>query len=129
MPSRHVERVHPAALPAAAPSASGASLPFVSLGGDLVPVIFAGALLGAADARLAPHHKMVLLSEQQRRALLWVDAVEDVVEHSPIDGPVSGREELVAGWSGGERTLAVLDVQRLLDVAIGPVQPTSGVPA
>ncbi len=118
VPSRHVERVLPAALPGAIPAAGGA------LCADLVPVVFAEALFGAKLARLAPDHKIVLLSEGRRRAFLWVDAVEDVVEHAPVEAP-AWREELVAGWSGGERTLAVIDVSRLLDLAVGPAEEPS----
>ncbi len=125
VPIRHVERVHPAALPAAIPAAGEVAAPVIALGADLVPVVFAEALLGAKEVRLAPDHKMVLLSERRRRALLWVDAVEDVVEHVPVEAP-AGRDEMVAGWSGGERTLAVVDVSHLLDLAVGPVEQASG---
>ncbi len=121
VPTRHVERIHPAALPAALPSTGDAS-PVVALGDDLVPVVFAEALLGATEARLAKDHKMVLLSERRRRALLWVDAVEDVVEHAPVEKLDGSQEDLVAGWSGGDRALAVIDVSRLLDLAVGPAE-------
>ncbi len=121
VPTRNVERIHPAALPAAVPATETAA-PMIALGADLVPVVFAQALFGATEARLAKEHKMVLLSERHRRALLWVDAVEDVVEHAPVEKPEGSEEELVAGWSGGDRTLAVIDVSRLLDLAVGPAE-------
>lgn len=127
VPMRHVERVHPAALPAAVPSATGRLPPVVAVGDELVAVVFAGALFGAREARLAGAHKMVLLSDGRRRAILWVDAVEDVVEHTPAASPARRPEEMVIGWSGGDRTLAVLDVRRLLDVVLEPVQQASGV--
>lgn len=124
---RYVERVHPAAHPAAVPSAAGGGAPVVALAGDLVPVVFAGALLGATEVRAAAEHKMLLLSDRRRRALLWVDAVEDVVEYAPVGGRGRPGEELVLGWSGGDRTLAVLDAERLLDLVVDPsARPAMG---
>jgi len=120
---RFVERVHGAALPAVRPSGGAPASPVVALGpDDLVPVVFAEALLGAAEVRLAASHQMILVCEGERRALLWVDSVEDVVEHVPREAPVAdaGPDGLVAGWSGEALPLAVLDVPRLLDLASGP---------
>jgi chemotaxis signal transduction protein len=121
VPMRYVERVHGAALPAARPAAGDAVPPVVDLGGDLVPVVFAAALLGAEEVRLAPEQQMVLLGAAARRALLWVDAVEEVVEHAPVDGPApsSTPGALVAGWSHDGRPLAVLDVPRVLELVSG----------
>lgn len=114
LPLRHVERVVAAAMPAARP-APAARHPVVALGDDLVPVLFAEALLGAAEVRLAPEHQMVLLGAGGRRALLWVDAVEEVVPHAPAAAPgADARGDLVLGWSGAQRPLAVLDVPRVL---------------
>ena len=123
LPMRFVERVHGAALPAVRPSGGAPASPVVALGpDDLVPVVFAEALLGAAEVRLAASHQMILVGEGERRALLWVDSVEDVVEHVPREAPVAdaGPDGLVAGWSGEALPLAVLDVPRLLDLASGP---------
>jgi chemotaxis signal transduction protein len=113
VPLRHVERVVSAAMPAARPALAAAS-PVVALGDDLVPVVFAEALLGAPEVRLAPDHQMVLLGADGRRALLWVDAVEDVVPHAPATPPPGTVADLVVGWSGKGRPLAVLDVPRVL---------------
>jgi hypothetical protein len=113
VPLRNVERVVSAAMPAARPALAAAS-PVVALGDDLVPVVFAEALLGAAEVRLAPDHQMVLLGAGGRRALLWVDAVEDVVPHAPATAPPGTAADLVVGWSGAGRPLAVLDVARVL---------------
>lgn len=125
--TRHVERVHLAAHPAAVPSAAGSATPVVALGDDRVPVVFAGALLGETEVRVAADHKMLLLTDGRRRLLLWVDAVEDVVEQVPVSGRARPGEELVLGWSGGGRTLAVLDVERLLDLVVeASVQPAMG---
>ncbi len=117
VPLRHVERVLSAAMPAARP-ASSAAAPVVALAGELVPVVFACALVGATEVRLAPDQQMVLLADGGRRALLWVDAVEDVVAHALASAPAgSGHADLVLAWSGAERPLAVLDVPRILALA------------
>lgn len=116
LPLRAVERVLPAAMPAARPAAEAAP-PVVALGQELVPVVFAAALLGEREVRLEARQQMVLLAGDGRRALLWVDAVEDVVPHAPAPPPPGAPDALVAGWSaGGERPLAVLDVPRVLDL-------------
>jgi chemotaxis signal transduction protein len=117
VPLRHVERVLPAAMPAARPDAAAAA-PVVAIGAALVPVVFASALVGAAEVTLAAGQQMVLLKDRGRRAVLWVDAVEDVVAHAaaPPAADAAGGQ-LVLGWSGRERPLAVLDVSRLLTLA------------
>jgi len=118
LPLRFVERVLGAALPAVRPSASGDAPPVVAIGRALVPVLFAVALLGADEARLGSADQMVLLRHGDRRALLWVDAVEEVVEFVPVPPPAGAVEErIVAGYSGGDRPLAVLDVPNLLQLA------------
>lgn len=118
VPLRHVERVLSAAMPAARP-ALGAAAPVIALGGALVPVVFAGALLGAEEERLEATDQMLLLSDGARRALLWVDAVDDVLPHVPAAPPPGGaaRGDLVAAWSGADRPLAVLDVPRVLELS------------
>lgn len=116
LPMRYVERVCGAALPAAVPSDGGPRPPVVSVSGDLLPVVFAEALLGADEATLEPADKMVLLRHAGRRALLWVSAAEEIVEFSPVaKAPPPGG--VVAGFSGAEAALAVLDVPRVLDLA------------
>lgn len=117
VPLRHVERVLPAAMPAARPDAARAA-PVVAIGAALVPAVFASALVGAAEVTLSAGQQMVLLGDRGRRAVLWVDAVEDVVPHAaaPPAADAPGGE-LVLGWSGRERPLAVLDVARLLALA------------
>jgi CheW-like domain len=117
VPLRHVERILPAAMPAARPSGEAAA-PVVAVGRALVPVVFASALAGGADVELHPSQQMVLLHDGDRRALLWVDAVEDVVAHAPVPpAPGAPAGELVLAWSGAERPLAVLDVPRLVSLA------------
>jgi chemotaxis signal transduction protein len=117
VPLRHVERVLSAAMPAARP-ASSTTAPVVAIGAELVPVVFAAALVGAAEVRLAPDQQMVLLADGDRRVLLWVDAVEDVVAHGAASASAgSGPADLVVAWSGAERPLAVLDVPRILALA------------
>src|SRR5512133_3548667 len=54
VPLRAVERVLPAAMPAGRP-ASAATAPVVAVGDALVPVVFAGALLGEREVQLAAH--------------------------------------------------------------------------
>ncbi len=117
VPLSAVERVLPAAMPAGRPAAHAAA-PVVAVGDDLLPVVFAVALLGEREVRLESRQQMVLLAEAGRRALLWVDAVEDVVPHAPAPPPPGGgAPDLVLCWSGADRPLAVLDVPRLLDLA------------
>jgi hypothetical protein len=116
VPLRTVARVLPAAMPAARP-APGAVGPVVGIGDALVPVVFAAALVGEREVRLGASQQMVLLADGARRALLWVDAVEDVVPHAPAPSPPGAAPDLVLGWSGADRPLAILDVPRLLDLA------------
>jgi chemotaxis signal transduction protein len=116
VPLRHVERVLSAAMPAACPGATAAP-PLVALGQALVPVVFASALVGAAEVRLSASDQMVVLAGGGRRAVLWVDAVEDVVPHEPAAAPPrTADRDLVLAWSGPERPLAVLDVLRVLEL-------------
>lgn len=115
---RFVERVLGAALPAANPSAGGDAPPVVALGRSLVPVLFGAALLGAPEVTLRAEDQMVLLRHGERRVLLWVDAVEEVVEFAPVPPPATaGERSLAAAFSGAGRPLAVLDVHRLLELA------------
>lgn len=118
LPMRFVERVLGAALPAVRPMNGAHAPPVVALAGALVPVLFADALLGAEEVSIDAADQMVLLRRGDRRALLWVDAVEAVVEFSPVPPPPGTAERsVVAAFSGGERPLAVLDVPRLLELA------------
>ena len=113
LPLSAVERVLPAALPVARPAptdAAGAAHPVISLGGELVPVLFGEALLGEPEARLRAEDQLLLLGAGGRHALLWVSAIEDVEPCHPLAPPPGGQGALVAGWSGGEAPLAVLDV-------------------
>lgn len=117
VPMRHVVRVLPAAMPAARPSPAPTA-PAVALGGTLVPVVFALALVGSEEVRLATEHQMILLADDDRRALLWVDAVEEVVAYARVavpEGAAPGRFSV--GWSGAEQPLAVLDIPRILEIA------------
>jgi hypothetical protein len=119
---RFVERIHGAAMPAARPSGGAPAMPVVALGPDeLVPVVFAESLLGATEVRLVGSQQMIQLGDGRRRALLWVDSAEDVVDHVPrrAAAPDGGPDGLVAGWSDETPPLAVLDVPRLLDLASG----------
>lgn len=118
VPMRHVERIYDAALPAALPSAGAPRHPRLAVGGVLLPVLFCEALLGASQVTLGTEDKMVLLGQGGRRALLWVNAVEEIVEHRPVPDQAGGPLELVAGFSGVDRPLAVLDVPRFLDLAV-----------
>ncbi len=114
IPVQHVLRIHPAAMPAASPSAAPRS-PMVAVEGELLPVAFAAALAGAGSVELAPHHQLVELGAGGRRGLLWVDAAEDVVPLERATGAPAA-DGLVAGWSGAARPLPILDVPRLLDL-------------
>jgi chemotaxis protein histidine kinase CheA len=118
LPMRFVERVLGAALPAARPSLGDDAPPVVAVGRSLVPLLFARALLGAEEVALRAEDQMVLLRIDGRRALLWVDAVEEVVEFSPVEPPPGASPgAIVAAFSGAGQPLAVLDVPRLLESA------------
>ncbi len=117
LPVCHVQRIHAAALPAARPG-SPALAPVISVEGSMLPVAFAAALAGSSAVEMRAHHQLVELAAGGRRGLLWVDAVEDVVPHAPAAAPdVAAGPDLVLGWSGADRPLAVLDVARLIDLA------------
>lgn len=116
VPMRYVERVCAAALPAAVPSDGTPRPPVVSVAGELLPVVFAEALLGADEALLEPADKMVLLLHAGRRALLWVSAAEEIVEFRPV-AKAPPADGVVACFSAGDAALAVLDVPRVLDLA------------
>ncbi len=119
VPMRHVERIHGAALPAAVPAQAAACPPMVCIAGELVPVLFGEALFGAAGVTLAASDQMILLRAGDRRALLWVDAAEEVLPFEPLSGEAA-LPALASGFSGRERAYAVLDVPRLLDVSLAP---------
>lgn len=112
----HVQRIHPAAMPAARPG-SPAPAPVISVEGSLLPVAFAAALAGASRVEMRAQHQLVELAAGERRGLLWVDAAEDVVPLEPAPGETSD-SALVAGWSGASRPLPILDVPRLLQLLV-----------
>jgi hypothetical protein len=80
-------------------------------------VLFGGALLGEREVRLRPEHQLLLLAAGGGRALLWVDAVEDVEPHRPLPPPPGARAALMAGWSGQGAPLAVLDAAAAVALA------------
>jgi hypothetical protein len=128
VPLAAVERVVPAGLPARPPGGDHGH-PVLSLGGALVPVLFGEALLGEDEARLAPEHQLLLLADRGRRALLWLSAIEDVEPWRPLPPPPGAGGPLVAGWSGGEAPLAVLDVAQAVALAQAPDEgPAAGGP-
>ncbi len=118
VPLEFVERVLPAALPTARPDTAGPAHPVVSVGGTLLPVLFAEALLGADEARLRAGDQLLQLRDGARQALLWVSAVEEVVGCEPLAAPADHRPGLVAGFSDADGPLAVLDVARALDLTL-----------
>jgi phenylpropionate dioxygenase-like ring-hydroxylating dioxygenase large terminal subunit len=87
----------------------------ISVDGTLLPVAFAAALAGESSVEMRAHHQLVELAVGERRGLLWVEAVEDVVPLEPAPGETSA-DTLVAGWSGAKRPLPILDVPRLLEL-------------
>jgi chemotaxis signal transduction protein len=116
VPARSIDRVLAAVAPIAVPGADAPGRLYVRVGGELLPLVFGSALLGADSAALRPSQKMVLLEADGRRWVLCVDAVEDLIPFAPLDGAAHPLE-LAGGWtcalSGGERTLPVLDLDRL----------------
>lgn len=119
IPMRHVERIHGAVLPAVAPSAGPPSRPLVSIAGTLIPVVFCDALLGAPSVTLAASDMMILLRHERRRALLWVSAAEEVVPFEPV-GTDAALPSIALAFSGRDRAHAVLDVPKLIDLAVAP---------
>ncbi len=124
VPMRHVERIYGAALPAVVPAAAP-SHPLVSIGGSMVPLLFCQVLLGADSVTLAASDKMILLRHRGRRALLWVGAAEEVVPYQPLQDEAD-LPALALGFSGRERAYAVLDVPKLLDLAVAPAPGEAG---
>lgn len=118
VPVSRILRIHPAAMPAARPSAAPRA-PVVAIDGELLPVAFAAALAGSGQVELSAQHQLVEIGDGARRGLLWVDAAEDVVPFEPSPG-ARPEDALVSGWSGAERPLPILDVARLLDLLCGP---------
>lgn len=129
IPMSYVERIHGAALPAVVPAAGSPAHALVSIGGNMVPILFCEALLGADSVTLAGSDLMILLHDQGRRALLWVSAAEEVVPFEPLATDAEP-PELALGFSGRERAHAVLDVPKLLDLAFKAcnADPGRGVP-
>jgi len=118
VPLERVARVLPAALPAARLSTDGPAHPVVRVGGALLPVLFAEALLGAGEAWLRPGDQLLQLQDHGRQALLWVSAVEEVVSCRPIAPPPGRHPDLVAGYAEADGALAVLDVARTVALAL-----------
>lgn len=126
VPLRYVERILGAAMPAAIPStASDRQPPLVAVGDELIPVIFCQALLGAERVSLAAADQMILVAHGGRRALVWVDAAEDLVPFEPVPPPAggTGAAALATAFSGRARPLAVLDVPGLVEHARGQERP------
>jgi hypothetical protein len=109
-----------AALPALRPGAGARAHPVVAVRGALLPVLFAEALLGGDEVSLRPGDQLLLLRDGERRALLWVSALEEVLPFEPLPPPAGAPDALVAGWSSAPEPLAVLDVRRALDLAAEP---------
>jgi hypothetical protein len=113
VPLRHVERVHEAALPSPVPGA--AAHPRLCVRGDLLPVLFCEALLGASEVALSPSDKLLELASGDLRGLLWVGAVEELVPYCPVEGGGGGAPPgLALGFSGSAGALPVLDVAAAL---------------
>lgn len=117
VPLLSVARVLPAALPVARPASGPPAHPVVLVGGELLPVLFAEALLGAPAARLRPGDQLLQLRDGARQALLWVSAVEEVRACEPLAPPPGRQPDLVAGFSDADGPAAVLDVGRALSLA------------
>jgi chemotaxis signal transduction protein len=122
LPLAAVERVLPAALPAVRPEVEPDAAPVVAVAGDLLPVLFAEALLGEPAVRLRPEDQLLLLRQGAQQALLWVSAVEEVLPCQPRPPPPGGRGQLLTGWSGLDDPLAVLDVGRAVALANGALE-------
>lgn len=123
LPLDRVARVHPAALPAARLASEGPVSPVIRVKDQLLPVLFAEALLGGGEAWLRPGDQLVELTDGERQALLWVSAVEEVVTCRPLPPPPGRPPDLVAGYAEADVPLAVLDVPRAVALAAGaPVE-------
>ncbi|MDP1822799.1 MAG: chemotaxis protein CheW [Archangium sp.] len=111
IPLARVERVLSAAMPLKVPRGDDSAF-VVRLGDTLAPVIFAAALFGAGEVELRLTDKMVVLRLPEGPCVLWVEAVEDLAPHVPLgDRAPAGR--YVACFSGGDDSLAVLDLDRV----------------
>lgn len=117
LPLARVERVLSAAMPVRVPRGEGASF-VVRLGETLAPVVFAAALFGAAGVELRLADKMVVLRLPRGECVLWVEAVEDLAPYVPLGNaaPAPAGGEYVACFSGGDESLAVLDLDRVVSL-------------
>jgi len=121
LPLRKVARVLSAAMPVKVPAGERSAF-VVRLGDELVPLDFGAALFGADEVVLGLEDKMVVLALPGGPRILWVEAVEDVVPFAPApDG--ERPPPWVACFTGGEATLAVVDVDALAHDAPGGDPP------
>ncbi|HZH04370.1 MAG TPA: chemotaxis protein CheW [Myxococcaceae bacterium] len=119
IPLNQIECIFSAALPVALPSPDAPMR--LQVEGVLLPVIFGAALFGAQSVEIGPEQKMVLISDGTHRILLWVDAVEDIVPYRPLPAPADtalAGEAWLAGFTGGDVTLAILDPAALARAAL-----------
>jgi len=108
-----VVRVLSAAMPVKVPRGEGTSF-VLRLGEALAPVVFGAALFGASAVELGVSDKMVVLRLPGGDCVLWVDAVEDLAPYVPLNAPApADAGPWVACFSGGEPTLAVLDLEKV----------------
>lgn len=119
LPMGCVSQVLSAAMPVKVPRGDGAAF-VVRLGEALVPVVFGAALFGRAEVALGLCDKMVVLALPQGECVLWVEAVEDLVPFVPVGAPAADAGRFVACFSGGDPTLAVLDLGALAAEAQRP---------
>jgi chemotaxis signal transduction protein len=126
IPLRDVERIVSAAMPVSVPGASGAQGSVVRIGERLVPVVFARGLFDGGVPGLKAEDKLVLLRGSTPLAL-WVDAVEDLVPFVPLpDGAHPVPDSWASCFSGGDLTVAVLDVAKLFGAAKPPRSRSDG---
>lgn len=114
VPLGAVKKVLPATAPVRVPSPTPTP-PRVTVDEAQLPVWFGAGLMGAARVVLEPSDQMLVLRGEQP-VILWVSAVEEVVQAQlSVDKVPGGADELIAGWAQVEkRALPVLDVPRFL---------------
>lgn len=76
-----VERVLPMAAVSRLPDESPGMLGVLNLHGAVLPVIDPRPRLGLASPTWTAEQRLVLLASASQRFLLWVDELEDVVDH------------------------------------------------
>jgi len=82
LPLAQVQRVLPMASVLRLPGQPSGTLGVLNLRGEVLRVVDPRPRLGLSSPACTPDQRLVVLAAGSQRFLVWVDAVEDVTEHS-----------------------------------------------